>query len=130
MVAGVDGEKWRASADSSEVSEVDEVGGELVGTGFVAYGIQPARRWYTTGRSSSGSPSSGKAAAVAHQRQKSSLLLPMAHYGERAREQGEGSNVVEVWGSRAGELRRAEATSEGDEQGQGLSLLLRYKEYI
>ena len=47
----------------------------------------------------------------ADREQKSSLLLPMVHHGERAREQGEGSNTVEVW------AEVAPATRRGAEQG-------------
>ena len=44
-------------------------------------------------------------------RKKSSLLLPVVHHGERAREQGEGSNAMEEWGE------AAPATHRGAEQG-------------
>ena len=53
----------------------------------------------------------GRRRRRADQEQKSSLLLPMVHHGERAREQGEGSNAVEVW------AEAAPATRRGAEQG-------------
>ena len=111
---------------------MDEVGGEvkeLAGTGFVVYDGQLARRWLTTGRASSSSPSSGKAAAAGEQIETKIEPSPSrdspwgTNKGTRRGKRGGGvgrgrGSFGDARWSRAGDLRRG-GTQQGTFGAQG-----------